>query len=42
VKSIEDLRLMLPSYKVGEKVKVDVTREDATFSVEVKLSEKPK
>lgn len=40
VKSIDDLRNMLPSYKVGERIKVDVRRDDATFTVEVKLSEK--
>jgi serine protease Do len=40
VKSIDDLRNMLPSYRVGEKIKVDLLREDATFTVQVKLGEK--
>lgn len=42
VKSAEDLRLMLPSYRVGERVKVEVDRDGQTFTVEMKLNQKPK
>jgi serine protease Do len=42
VKTINDLRNMLPSYKIGEKVKVEVLRDDQPVSLEVKLAEKAK
>ncbi len=42
VKSADDLRAMMPSYKVGEKVKVDVDRGGSTITLEVKLSDKSK
>jgi serine protease Do len=40
VKSFEDLRNMLPSYKPGETVKVDVDRHGTVFALEVKLVKK--
>lgn len=42
VKSAEDLRSMLPSYKVGETVKVEVDRHGTPITYDVKLAEKPK
>jgi S1-C subfamily serine protease len=40
VKSADDLRTMLPSYRVGEKVKLEVDRGGHVMSVEIKLVEK--
>jgi serine protease Do len=40
VKSEEDLKSMLPSYKVGEKVKVEVVRGGHPITLELKLSDK--
>lgn len=40
VKNADDLRQMLPSYKVGEKVKVEVDRNGSPVTVEVKLADK--
>ena len=42
VKSADDLRLMLPSYKVGETVKVQVDRDGTAITYDVKLADKPK
>ena len=42
VKSADDLRSMLPSYKVGEKVKLEVDRGGHVMPVEIKLVEKPR
>lgn len=42
VKSVDDFRLMLPSYKVGETVKVEVNRNGNLITYDVKLAEKPK
>lgn len=42
VKSADDLRAMLPSYKIGEKVKVEVNRDGHPITVEVKLADKSK
>lgn len=42
VKSADDLRLMLPSYKVGEMVKVQVDRSGSLITYDLKLAEKPK
>lgn len=42
VKSADDLRQMLPSYKIGEKVKVEVDRDGTPVTVELKLADKSK
>lgn len=42
VTSADDLRMMLPSYKVGETVKAEVTRAGAPLTLDVKLAEKSK
>lgn len=42
VKSPDDLRLMLPSYKVGETIKVQVDRDGTPVTYDLKLAEKPK
>jgi serine protease Do len=42
VKAVEDLKQMLPSYRVGEKVKVEVDRGGNTVTVDLKLVEKSK
>jgi serine protease Do len=40
VKSIDDLKAMLPSYKVGEKVKVEVDRGGTPITLDVRLADK--
>ncbi len=42
VKSPDDLRLMLPSYKVGETIKVQVDRDGTLITYDLKLADKPK
>jgi len=42
VKSPDDLRMMLPSYKVGETIKVQVDRDGHLVTYDVKLAEKGK
>ncbi|MCU0706329.1 MAG: S1C family serine protease [Fimbriiglobus sp.] len=42
VKSADDLANMLPSYKVGETVKVEVSRDGANITVDLKLADKAK
>lgn len=42
VKSVDDLKAMLPSYKVGEKVKVEVERGGTPITVELRLADKSK
>lgn len=42
VKSPDDLRQMLPSYKVGETIKVQVDRDGNLITYDLKLAEKPK
>jgi serine protease Do len=42
VKSLDDLKNMLPSYKVGETVKVQVDRNGTAITYDLKLADKPK
>ena len=42
VKSVDDLRAMLPSYKIGETVKVEVSRNGTLVTLDVKLADKSK